>query len=82
MKWAGHVARVGRGEAYTEFWWGNLRERDYLEDTGLDGRKIFTWLFRKRDVGACTGRLILISFRGGLTPGPLCGWQDYFNKKF
>jgi len=52
MKWAGHVARVGRGEAYTEFWWGNLRERDYLEDTGLDGRKIFRWLFRKRDVGA------------------------------
>ena len=26
MKWAGHVARMGRGEAYTGFWWGNLRE--------------------------------------------------------
>ena len=23
---------------YTAFWWGNLRERDHLEDTGLDGR--------------------------------------------
>jgi hypothetical protein len=22
----------GRGETYTEFWWGNLRERDHLED--------------------------------------------------
>jgi hypothetical protein len=28
MRWAGHVARMGRGEAYTGFWWGNLRERD------------------------------------------------------
>jgi hypothetical protein len=27
MKWAGHVALFGRGEAYTVFWWGNLRER-------------------------------------------------------
>ena len=22
MRWAGHVARMGRGEAYTGFWWG------------------------------------------------------------
>ena len=21
MIWAGYVARMGRGEAYTEFWW-------------------------------------------------------------
>jgi hypothetical protein len=26
MRWARHVARMGRGEAYTGFWWGNLRE--------------------------------------------------------
>ena len=32
MRWAGHVARMGRGEMRTGFWWGNLRERDYLED--------------------------------------------------
>jgi len=24
----------------TRFWWGNLRERDHLEDLGLDGRII------------------------------------------
>jgi hypothetical protein len=25
MRWARHVARMERGEAYTGFWWGNLR---------------------------------------------------------
>jgi hypothetical protein len=26
----------GRGEVHTGFWRGNLRERDHLEDRGLD----------------------------------------------
>ena len=29
MRWAGHVAHMG-GEAYTGFWWGNLKERGRL----------------------------------------------------
>jgi len=29
---------MGRGEANTRFWWGNLRERDYLGDPEVDGR--------------------------------------------
>ena len=32
MRWAGHVAHMGRGEVYTGFWWGNLWERDHRED--------------------------------------------------
>jgi hypothetical protein len=39
------------GEASTEFWWGNLRERDHWGDKGVDGRIIFGWIFRKLDVG-------------------------------
>jgi hypothetical protein len=31
MRWTGHVAHMGRGEAYTGFCWGNLREKDHLE---------------------------------------------------
>jgi hypothetical protein len=35
-----------RGEVHTGFWWGNLREGDYLEDTGIGGRIILRWIYR------------------------------------
>jgi len=31
MRWEGHVARIGREEACTGFWWGNLRKKRPLE---------------------------------------------------
>jgi hypothetical protein len=34
---------------YTGFWWGNLRERDHMENPGVNGRIILRWLFRKWD---------------------------------
>ena len=33
----------------TGLWWGNLRERDRLDDPDIDGRIIFKWIFRKWD---------------------------------
>ena len=38
---------------------GNLRERDYFEDPGVDGRIILRWIFRKWDVGVWTGSIWL-----------------------
>jgi hypothetical protein len=35
-----------RGEAYTGFWWENLRERDHWRDPGVDGR-ILKYFFKK-----------------------------------
>jgi hypothetical protein len=29
---------------YTGFWWGNLRVRDYLGDTDVDGTVILRWI--------------------------------------
>ena len=40
MRWAGHIAHMGRGEACTGFWLGNLWERDNWGDPGVDGRII------------------------------------------
>jgi len=42
MRWAGHVARIGRGELYTGFCGGSPR---------LDGRIILRWIFQKWNGG-------------------------------
>ena len=55
----------GKGEVYTGFWWGNLRERDHLEDPDEDGRIILRWVFRKWDVGAWTELIWLRTGTGG-----------------
>jgi len=39
------------GEVLTGFCWGNLMERDHLEDPGVDGRIILKWILRKWDGG-------------------------------
>jgi hypothetical protein len=38
---------MGRGELYARFWQGNMKERDHLEERGIDGRIILRWIFRK-----------------------------------
>ena len=47
MRLAKHVARMGRGEGCTGFWWGNLRKRDPWGGPDADGRIILRWIFRK-----------------------------------
>jgi len=58
-----HVWR--KGEACTGFLWGNLREIYHWGDPGTDGKIILRWIFRKWDVGVCTGSSWLRIGTGG-----------------
>jgi hypothetical protein len=46
---------MGRGEACTEFWWGNLMESDHWVEPGVNERIILGSTSRKWDVGVWTG---------------------------
>jgi hypothetical protein len=64
MRWARHVARMGKREVHTGFWWGDLREGDHLGDPDVDGI-ILKWI--KKWDGAWTGLSWLrIGTGGGL----------------
>jgi len=47
----GAYSACGGGEAYTVFWWGNLKESHHFGDLDVDWRIILRWIFRKWDVG-------------------------------
>ena len=55
MRWAGHVARMGKERWCIGSWWGNRRERDHWGDLGVDGWLIVGRISGKRDVGIWTG---------------------------
>jgi len=50
---------------YIGFCWGNLREREHLEDPGIDERIILRLIFRMWDVGLWTELMWLRIGRGG-----------------
>ena len=51
----GACSAYGGGEAYTGFWWGNLREGDHMGDPSVEGRIIF----RNLNVRVWTGSMWL-----------------------
>ena len=55
MRWAVHVARMGRRRELYRVVVGNLRERDHWGEPGADGRIMLRWIFRKWDVGVWIG---------------------------
>jgi hypothetical protein len=43
LRWARHVARMGRGDLFTGFWLGSPKVRDHREDLGVGGRITLSW---------------------------------------
>jgi len=60
--------RTYGGEEHIRVCWENLRERDHLEDLGVDNKIILKWIFNKWNGGVWTG---LIWLRIGIGAGLL-----------
>jgi hypothetical protein len=50
MRWKKHIKRIG-DRCIQGFGWGSLKERDHLEDLGVDGRIMLKWIFKKQNGG-------------------------------
>ena len=52
-------------EVHKGFWWGDLTERDHLENSGIDERMILIFIFKKWDGEAWIGLIWLRIGKGG-----------------
>jgi hypothetical protein len=60
------IKRDRKEQEDTRFWCGKLRDKDRLEDPGVDGMIILRWIFRK-----LVGEHVLIWLRTGTVGGHL-----------
>jgi hypothetical protein len=55
LRWAGHVARMGRGEIFTGLWWESPKGRDHWEDLGVGVRITLSWTLGRQGSMGRTG---------------------------
>ena len=78
MRWAGNVARMGRGKVHTGFWWGDLKERRHLEDPCIDGRIILNGQARIRLDRWCSFANAVINLQVPQNAGNfLTSWEPF-----
>ena len=61
----GSCSTYGEEKCTKGFWWGDVREGNYLEELGADGSVTAKWIFKKWDGVALTGLLWLRIGTGG-----------------
>jgi hypothetical protein len=67
MRWAGHVARMGKEIKCTRFWWESPKEKDRSEDQGVGGRMGSEWILGTLGWGVWIGfDWLRIGISGGL----------------
>jgi hypothetical protein len=67
MRWAGHMARIGKREVLTGFWLGGPKAIDHSEDLGVGGRiTLRQTLGRKGSMGRTGFGCLRIGSSGGL----------------
>jgi hypothetical protein len=65
MRWAGHVARMGKKR--NAYWWESQMERDLWEDQSVSGWTILKWILERDDGTVWIGMNCLrIGTSGGL----------------
>jgi hypothetical protein len=47
MRWAGHVARMGRRGIHIGYWWESQKEDDYCEDQDVGGWTILKQILER-----------------------------------
>jgi hypothetical protein len=50
---------LGKGVVKTEFWWGDSKKVDHLEDLRLDGKIILKWIVKKQNGEEWIGLILL-----------------------
>jgi hypothetical protein len=67
MRWAGHVARMGRRGMHIGYWWEIQKEKDHREDQDVGGWTILKWILEREDGMIGIGSIWLrVGTSGGL----------------
>jgi hypothetical protein len=67
MRWAEHVARIGRRGMDIGYWWESQKERDHYEDQDVGGWTILKLILEREDGMVWTGsNWLRIGTSGGL----------------